>query len=112
MCDAHRMRLSERDILNHISLVWAWVWVVCVGSLKALEVCVLSKLPKPPHRCLRRGWAAWPWGCGPGAHGHGPCMPMAAGGGAACAVSLCVVFCLAYLSREADAGFLLIHKAP
>ena len=46
------------DILNHISLVC----VVCVGYLKALEVCVLSKLPKPPHRCLRRGWAAWPWG--------------------------------------------------
>ena len=104
MCDAHRMRLSERDILNHISLVWAWVWVVCVGSLKALEVCVLSKLPKPPHRCLRRGWAAWPWGGGPGAHGGT--------GGAPPAVSLCVVFCLAYLSREADAGFLLIHKAP
>ena len=50
-----------------------------------------------------RAGGAWPWAM------H---MPMAAGGGAACAVSLCVVFCLAYLSREADAGFLLIHKAP
>ena len=50
-----------------------------------------------------RAGGAWPWAM----HAHG-----GRGGGRLCCVSLCVVFCLAYLSREADAGFLLIHKAP